>query len=365
MQQLQTQNDPITPAQGVPIEPPVPTEVNLESFPWAPVKLAFLTSHPLALARNAEPFRSLVLLISQAWRQQPAMSAPNDDTLLAAMAGFGRDVEAWLEVREPVMQGWILCSDGRWYHPELAAWALQSWEAKKREERFRAKQSERARARKPASSVSADESAEGGHGSAAAEPYKRGDEIEKIKYEIHKKVKDKKGRGDHLSPESGAMSSVGVDSMSMKISQASLKTESQEVDGEIDVEKVFNHWKQRTDRLNEKLTESRRKIIRARLNEGILAEQICRAIDNAAESDFYQGRTAKQSHRIDTLDVICKDADRILRLSSSVVGQSRSGKPRQAALSTAHSFTALLHEQDMDVTDVESSALNMQEGGSV
>jgi hypothetical protein len=142
-------------------------------------------------------------------------------------------------------------------------------------------------------------------------------------------------------------------------SQAFPNHERQEVDGESDVVKVFEHWKKITVRPNEKLTEARRKIISARLNEGVLAEQICRAIDNAAENDFYQGRTPKQSHRIDTLDVICKDVDRILRLSSSVLGQSRPGKPKNAAFSTANTFSSLLRESDLKITDVDAPPLTM------
>lgn len=118
---------------GRSVVPLVPAEVNLESFPWAPVRLAFLSGHPLALLPNPEPFRALVLLIAQAWRKQPAMTAPNDDVQLAAMAGFGRDVNSWLTVRESVMQDWVLCSDGRWHHPELTSWALQSTAAESSE----------------------------------------------------------------------------------------------------------------------------------------------------------------------------------------------------------------------------------------
>ncbi|RAR70084.1 hypothetical protein AX018_11291, partial [Paracidovorax anthurii] len=143
MQKLKAVDNHRVPRAGIAPQPLVPAEINLETFPWAPVRLAFLSGHPLALAQQAEPFRALVLLIAQAWRQQPAMT------------------------------GWILCSDGRWHHPEPAAWAMQSWDAKKSDERFRAKQSARARSRRPGLNRDADEPDIADHGSAAAQPYKK------------------------------------------------------------------------------------------------------------------------------------------------------------------------------------------------
>lgn len=330
---------------GRSVVPLVPAEVNLESFPWAPVRLAFLSGHPLALLPNPEPFRALVLLIAQAWRKQPAMTAPNDDIQLAAMAGFGRDVDAWVAVRELVMQDWVLCSDGRWHHPELTSWALQSWEAKMRDERFSAKQSARARSRKPATQPQS--KAEGSHGSAAAQPYKK-------EQETDTNGNDNDQKEDDLGPEAGPQSPFTDVPSSEEDAESGAQEDSNRVHEDHDVAFIFEHWKKRTGRPGEKLTHSRESIIKARLLEGISPALICRAIDHAAENDFYQGRTGKSTKRIDTLDVICKDADRILRLSGSDV-QSRSGQVKQAVRDTAESFLALLEQRDPNVFDLETT----------
>lgn len=334
------------------VVPLVPAEINLESFPWAPVRLAFLSGHPLALLPNPEPFRALVLLIAQAWRKQPAMTAPNDDVQLAAMAGFGRDVNSWLTVRESVMQDWVLCSDGRWHHPELTSWALQSWEAKMRDERFSAKQSARARSRKAATQQLS--TVEPSHGSATAQPY-----MKEQKTDTSGNDNDKKE--DDVGPEAGPPSPNHVLS-SVEEAESGAQDESKRVYEDHDVALIFEHWKQRTGRPGEKLTHSRQRIIKARLLEGFSPAQICRAIDFAAENDFYQGRSPKNNRRIDTLDVICKDADRILTLSSSGV-QSRPGQVKQAVRDTAESFLALLEPLDPDVIDLETHQAPKLGGG--
>lgn len=62
---------------------------------------------------------------------------------------------------------------------------------------------------------------------------------------------------------------------------------------------------------------ARCRVLMARLDDDLSPETLCRAIDAAAVNDFYQGRTPKQAQRINTLGVICKDRDRVLRLASA------------------------------------------------
>ena len=356
MQKLKAVDNHRAPRSGIAPAPLVPAEINLETFPWAPVRLAFLSGHPLALAQHAEPFRALVLLIAQAWRQQPAMTAPDDDIQLASMAGFGRDVDAWLAVRDMVMQGWMLCSDGRWHHPEPAAWAMQSWEAKKSDERFRAKQSARARSRRPGANQDADGSDLADHGSAAAQPYRK--EQDTYKTVDKQDQKEEEFCLDALPP---ATTSDG--SLPSSATETGTKEDFQQVnDVDEEVVQIFEHWKQRTGRPEEKLTASRRSIVKARLAEGISPSQICRAIDNAAESDFYQGRTARQTQRIDTLDVICRDSDRILRLASMTHVRSRSGQLKPAAMNTAERFKAMLGYPHTGTTDVDMLPASVADG---
>ncbi len=66
-------------------------------------------------------------LHARAIHQVPAGSLPGADGLLARLADFGRDVDGWHEVKAKALEGWVLCADGRWYHPDVARNALHIW----------------------------------------------------------------------------------------------------------------------------------------------------------------------------------------------------------------------------------------------
>lgn len=67
-------------------------------------------------------------LWGRAYQQIPAGSLPDDDIDLADWAGFGRDVQSWLKVKAEVMAPWVICTDGRWYHPTLCEVVMDAWE---------------------------------------------------------------------------------------------------------------------------------------------------------------------------------------------------------------------------------------------
>lgn len=329
--------------------PLVPPEVVLDNFTWTPLRVNFVICHPLALLPSAEPFRGFMLLMANALHQHPAMSVPDDDAQLASMTGFGRHVPGWMAIRADVLRDWVRGPDGRLYHPELAAWAMQAWASKKGAERFSDLQRERALigvARRQSGSKGSSESADIGRGSAAAQPYKKEEETEKIVEGEEKKGNmppaassalhiASGGLGDLASPESGS------------------KEVTQLVGGDDLVVRVFEHWKSRTKRPDETLVSSRRRIIEARLNEGIPCGQILRAIDAAAASDFHQGRLPKYPQRTDTLDVICRDADSILRLAGEPGMQSPSRRLKPAAHKTAERIKSMMARRHSDVTDVD------------
>lgn len=80
-------------------------------------------------------FESKVAALRLWWRayahEVPASSLPNNDTLLAEYAGYGNGIRAWKKVKDQAMRGFVLCSDGRWYHEVVAKIALKSWEMRK------------------------------------------------------------------------------------------------------------------------------------------------------------------------------------------------------------------------------------------
>src|SRR5262249_23249587 len=66
------------------------------------------------------------------WHQVPAASLPDDDRVLAQLAGYGRVIREWQKVRDGALRGWVKCSDGRLYHPVVAEKALAAWASRQK-----------------------------------------------------------------------------------------------------------------------------------------------------------------------------------------------------------------------------------------
>lgn len=82
---------------------------------------------------DGEQFKVAVKLWWEAWNQCPAGSLPDDDHKLARLADLGRDVKSWRRMRDAVLRGFILCSDGRLYHKALCEWATDAYERRVRD----------------------------------------------------------------------------------------------------------------------------------------------------------------------------------------------------------------------------------------
>lgn len=116
------------------IAPLTPIDCDLRNFPHMPLDVVRLRDSDLAALEGAEEFRAAVLLWCASWHQIPAASLPDDDRVLANLAGFGRVVKEWNKVREGALRGWIKCSDGRLYHPVIAEKALSALDSKYKQE---------------------------------------------------------------------------------------------------------------------------------------------------------------------------------------------------------------------------------------
>jgi uncharacterized protein YdaU (DUF1376 family) len=94
-----------------------------------------MSSELWALATGDE-FKAAVGLWCRAWKQNPAGSLPNDERILAAFSGAGKD---WSKVRDVALRGFILCSDGRLYNKTLCEDVVRAaLSKKKRNERTKA-----------------------------------------------------------------------------------------------------------------------------------------------------------------------------------------------------------------------------------
>ncbi len=110
--------------------PLVPGEIDLRDFPFMPLDVVRLRDSRLAAISSGDEFMAWIILACASWHQRPAGSLPNDDVELSRLAGFGRAVREWMKVREGALHGWVLCSDGRFYHPVIAEKALEAWAEK-------------------------------------------------------------------------------------------------------------------------------------------------------------------------------------------------------------------------------------------
>jgi len=101
-------------------KPLTPEDCDLRDFPFLQLDVVRLRDSDLAAMCSPEECWAAVLLWCASWHQVPAASLPDNDMVLSNLAGYGRVVKEWQRVKEGAMHGWVLCSDGRWYHPVIA-----------------------------------------------------------------------------------------------------------------------------------------------------------------------------------------------------------------------------------------------------
>lgn len=95
-----------------------------------PLHVARLRDSDLASEESPEACWYAVLLWSASWHQLPAASLPDNDAVLTKLIGLGRDVRTFLKHKAGALRGFVLCSDGRLYHPMVAEQAIIAWNSK-------------------------------------------------------------------------------------------------------------------------------------------------------------------------------------------------------------------------------------------
>ena len=111
-------------------EPLISAEVDLQDFAFMPLQVARLRDSELAAEENPEACWYAVLLWAASWHQIPAGSLPDNDTALMRLVGLGRDARTWKKHRAGALRGFVLCSDGRLYHPVVVEKAKEAWHGK-------------------------------------------------------------------------------------------------------------------------------------------------------------------------------------------------------------------------------------------
>lgn len=105
-------------------EPLTPAECDLRGLSFMPLDVVRLLDSDLFALSTGDEFKAAAALWAKSWLQIPAASLPDDDRILAHLSGAGA---RWKRVKPMAMRGFVLCSDGRWYHPVIAEKAREAW----------------------------------------------------------------------------------------------------------------------------------------------------------------------------------------------------------------------------------------------
>ena len=104
-------------------DPPIGPETDIGGFPKFMLNADRLLASELVALATPEEGCAALMLWCRAWKQTPPASLPNDDRVLAS---FSRAGSRWQKVREMALRGFVLCSDGRLYHPVLVEEAIRA-----------------------------------------------------------------------------------------------------------------------------------------------------------------------------------------------------------------------------------------------
>jgi len=111
-------------------DPLTAPDCDLRDFPYMPLDVVRLRDSETAVLLTPGEFRAAILLWCASWHQVPAASLPNDDRLLAMLAGFGRYQKGWAQVKAGAIRGFIECKDGRLYHQVVAEKAQEAFQSR-------------------------------------------------------------------------------------------------------------------------------------------------------------------------------------------------------------------------------------------
>lgn len=109
-------------------DPPIGPEVDCTDLDSFMLNTERLLGSELVAVSSHSIIGAAVLLWCRAWKQRPAASLPDDERVLAGFASM--PLARFRKVRDKVLHGFVKCSDGRLYHPVLAAEAAVAYHKK-------------------------------------------------------------------------------------------------------------------------------------------------------------------------------------------------------------------------------------------
>lgn len=104
-------------------------DCDLRKFPGMMVDVQRLLASTFNATASRNPLAWMIghKLWYRSWHQIPAGSLPNDDDELCYLAELGFDLKSFRKAKDVAMRGWVLCADGRLYHPMVAETARSAW----------------------------------------------------------------------------------------------------------------------------------------------------------------------------------------------------------------------------------------------
>lgn len=105
--------------------PLTPPDCDLRSLPSMPVDVQWVRDGRLSVIATPAEWRAGFMLFLGSWHSVPAASLPNNDRELAKLAGVS--LRRWRRLRDVALTDWLLCDDGRLYHPVAAERANAVW----------------------------------------------------------------------------------------------------------------------------------------------------------------------------------------------------------------------------------------------
>ncbi|WP_176048174.1 DUF1376 domain-containing protein [Burkholderia sp. BCC1644] len=106
--------------------PLTPADCDLTGYRWMPLDVVRVIDSDTFGISTGDEFKTAFRLWAKCWQQVPAASLPDDDRVLAHLAGLSENLSKWKRVRAVALRGFVKCSDGRLYHPVIAEKAIEA-----------------------------------------------------------------------------------------------------------------------------------------------------------------------------------------------------------------------------------------------
>ena len=101
-------------------------DLDMTKAPYMPFHVHDFRDSEFVLTTNAEEFRAAIFLWAASWHQKPCGTLPSNDSMLAQMSGFGRDIASWLAVKDGALYGFQFSQkDDRYHHPYIRLRAME------------------------------------------------------------------------------------------------------------------------------------------------------------------------------------------------------------------------------------------------